>query len=281
MFGRLKFWGKKDSTEQITTAIKSIRDGISDMDIEKFQGIKNKLQNLCANIETKKTELEGSVNKTVNANTNSNVSSAGNNANNANVVGSNAKVIGSNDKVIGSNDKVIGSNDKVIGSNANVVSSNIGNVVNATTQQTGGKRKTKKRSRRSKSNRVSRVSRKSKRKGQLLGVDECTRGPSYWCASNKNARKCGGEKMVKYCKELRKTKKRKSSKTLKISKKNQKKKRSKQSRRSKKVSLSKRQIRFNIIAGYYKRKYQNSKAQKRRYRRKVNLKKYVKQKSKK
>ena len=192
MFGRFKFWGKKDSTEEITSAIKTIQDGIENTDT--FQKVKNDLQNLCNSISTKESVIP------VNNTSGSFVGSAGNNA-------------------------------KVVGS-ANVSSS-----ANGGTTQYGGKRKTKKRSRRSKSKTVLSVSHKTR----------------------KNRKS--------------------SNRTRKISRKIKKEKRSQQSRKSKKVPLTKRQIQLNIIARYYKKKYQNSKAQKRRYRRNVNLKKYVKQKS--
>jgi len=191
MFGRFKFWGKKDSTEEITSAIKTIQDGIENTDT--FQKVKNDLQNLCNSISTKESVIP------VNNTSGSFVGSAGNNA-------------------------------KVVGSAA-------GNNTNVHTTQYGGKRKTKKRSRRSKSKTVLSVSHKTR----------------------KNRKS--------------------SNRTRKISRKIKKKKRSQQSRKSKKVPLTKRQIQLNIIARYYKKKYQNSKAQKRRYRRNVNLKKYVKQKS--
>ena len=204
MLGRLKFWGKKDSTEEITSAIKSIQDGIENTDT--FQKVKNELQNLCNRISTKESEI--SVNNTSVVGS-VNVGSA--NVSNANV--SNANVVGSAN---------VGSSANVVGNNARV--------------QYGGKRKTKKRSRRSKSKPVLTVSRKTR----------------------KNRKS--------------------SNRTRKISRKIQNKKRS---QKSKKVPLTKKQIQLNIIARYYKKKYQNSKAQKRRYRRNVNLKKYVKQKSKK
>ena len=198
MFGRLKFWGKKDSTEEITSAIKTIQDGIENTDT--FQKVKNDLQNLCNSISTKESVIPVNNTSVV-----ANVGSA--NVSNANV------------------------------GSANVGSANVGSNGSNPTTQYGGKRKTKKRSRRSKSKTVLTV--------------------SYKTRKNRKS----------------------SNRTRKISRKIKKKKRSQQSRKSKKVPLTKRQIQLNIIARYYKKKYQNSKAQKRRYRRNVNLKKYVKQKS--
>ena len=207
MFGRLKFGGKKDSTEEITSAIKTIQDGIENTDT--FQKVKNDLQNLCNSISTKESVIPVNNTSVV-----ANVGSA--NVSNANVGSAN-----------------VGSAN--VGSNGSTGSTG-SNGSNPTTQY-GGKRKTKKRSRRSKSKTVLTV--------------------SYKTRKNRKS----------------------SNRTRKISRKIKKKKRSQQSRKSKKVPLTKRQIQLNIIARYYKKKYQNSKAQKRRYRRNVNLKKYVKQKS--